>query len=87
MQLIRRQSLLIDMEIPSLPPTRPATPVPEPPLPKNGSDATDTSMDERGRVKAPPDTDRVARQTGLGTLMKSAKKDVAVPEFDMGNFF
>lgn len=31
--------------------------------------------------------DLVARKTGMGTLMQAAKRDVQVPEFDMGTFF
>lgn len=31
--------------------------------------------------------DLSARKAGLGSLMKSAKHDVKVPEFDMGAFF
>jgi len=31
--------------------------------------------------------DLLARQAGLGSLLKSAKQDVQVPEFDMGAFF
>ncbi|KAJ8083807.1 regulator of (H+)-ATPase in vacuolar membrane [Marasmius tenuissimus] len=69
----RRSSMMIDMEIPSLPPTRRAsperkpTPIPEEPL-KNESDL-------------------FARKAGLGSLMQSAKQDVKVPEFDMNAFF
>ncbi|KAL0580829.1 regulator of (H+)-ATPase in vacuolar membrane [Marasmius crinis-equi] len=69
----RRSSMMIDMEIPSLPPTRKAsperkpTPIPEEPL-KNESDL-------------------FARKAGLGSLMQSAKHDVKVPEFDMNAFF
>jgi hypothetical protein len=85
-QLMRRQSLLIDMDIPSLPPTRSASPAP--PI-RTQLDGVDRNLPEveRGRASATPDHDLVARQTGLGTLMKSAKKDVTVPEFDMSNFF
>jgi len=31
--------------------------------------------------------DLEARKAGLGSLMKSAKQTVQVPEFDMGSFF
>jgi hypothetical protein len=31
--------------------------------------------------------DFAARKIGLGHLMKSAKQDVQVPEFDMSSFF
>lgn len=73
----RRSSIIIDMDIPSLPPTRSASPtrrapsmeptIPEEPIKDEG--------------------DFLARKAGLGSLMKSAKHDVQVPEFDMGAFF
>lgn len=31
-------------------------------------------------------TDLVARKTGIGNLMKAAKKDVEIPDFDMSAF-
>jgi len=31
--------------------------------------------------------DWMARKAGLGSLLKTAKQDVQVPEFDMGSFF
>jgi hypothetical protein len=33
------------------------------------------------------EADLFARKAGLGSLMKSAKQDVKVPEFDMDSFF
>jgi len=57
---------MIDMEIPSLPPTRPASPS----LPK--------VEEEEG--------DLGARKAGLGSLMKTAKENVKVAEFDMSAF-
>ncbi len=68
---------MIDMDIMSLPPTRTASP-------------------ERVGPKLPPviqeevikdEGDFFARKAGLGNLMKSAKQDVKVPEFDMNAFF
>jgi hypothetical protein len=61
------------MDIPSLPPTRPASPDAAP-----LSVVQDTIKEE---------SDLLARKAGLGSLMKSAKQDVKVPEFDMGAFF
>ena len=64
---------MIDMDIPSEPPTRRAsperrpTPIPEEPI-----------KDE---------SDLFARKAGLGSLIQSAKQDVKVPEFDMNAFF
>lgn len=75
--LRRRSSIMIDMDIMSLPPTRTASP-------------------ERNGPKLPPviqedvikdESDFFARKAGLGNLMKSAKQDVKVPEFDMNAFF
>ncbi|ESK98022.1 wd repeat protein [Moniliophthora roreri MCA 2997] len=69
----RRSSIMIDMDIPSQPPTRRAsperkpTPIPEEPI-----------KDE---------SDLFARKAGLGSLVQSAKQDVKVPEFDMNAFF
>lgn len=41
-----------------------------------------------GVIKEEKDSDeRVARKAGLGSLMKSAKQDVQVPEFDINAFF
>ena len=71
---------MIDMDIPSLPPTRVASPTPRAP---NGVSAAAESevMDQEGGG------DLVARKAGMGRLMKSAKQDVQVPEFDMNAFF
>jgi len=66
--------MLIDMDIPSLPPTRRASP--EPTLEKIPEQET---MNDEG--------DLLARKAGLGSLMKSAKLDIRVPEFDMNAFF
>jgi hypothetical protein len=63
------------MDIPSLPPTRASSPVrvteKPPAIPEEGN--------EEG--------DLIARKAGLGNLMKTAKQDVSVPEFDMNAFF
>jgi hypothetical protein len=70
----RRSSIMIDMDITSLPPTRMGSPV----RPANESQQIET---------IPEESDFLARQAGLGNLMKSAKHDVKVPEFDMNAFF
>jgi hypothetical protein len=71
----RRSSILIDMHIPSLP-TRSTSPSqlagPMPPV-------TEEKLKDEG--------DLTARKLSLGHLMKSAKQDVTVPEFDMNSFF
>lgn len=73
----RRSSIMIDMQIPSLPPTRSASPD----KPANGI----STVIEEELVR--DDGDLFARKVGLGNLMKSAKQDVKVPEFDMSSFF
>ncbi|KAG2154690.1 RAVE protein 1 C terminal-domain-containing protein [Suillus clintonianus] len=72
--LRRRSSIMIDMDIATAPPTRKASP-------------------ERSLVKVPTqetikeESDLLARKAGLGSLIKSAKQDVQVPEFSMDSFF
>ena len=89
----RQASLLIDMEIPpSLPATRPTSPHPTFPSMTPLSAAPIAS--NTGASKDPEkitsidtgEADVQARRTGLGSLMKSAKKDVKVAEFDMDAF-
>jgi len=69
--LRRRSSIAIDMDITSLPPTRKGSPV-------RLAQQIET---------IPEESDFLARQAGLGNLMKSAKHDVKVAEFDMSAFF
>lgn len=73
--LLRRSSILIDMDLSSVPPTRRASP--------NGKD------DEVIRSAEPiqEESDLFARKAGLGKLIKSAKQDIQVPEFRMDAFF
>ena len=77
---------MIDMDITSAPPTRSASPtgtstrlgrlvVGTPSVPSG------ETLDSAG------DGDLVARKAGMGRLMKSAKQDIQVPEFDMNAFF
>lgn len=72
----RGPSLVIDMDIPSLPTTRPSSP---PPL--------TTTVPKFTPVADPEDSEMQAQRTGLGSLMKNAKKDVKIAEFDMSAFF
>lgn len=74
----RRSSIIIDMDIPSLPPTRSASPV---------RDAKPPQADPEKVENISEGGDLLARKAGLGSLMKSAKMDVKVPEFDMNAFF
>lgn len=77
---MRRQSaIMIDMDIPTEPPTRSASPTPRVP---NG-----TVPSGDGEILKEGDGDLVARKAGMGRLMKSAKQDVQVPEFNMDAFF
>ncbi|KAF7306783.1 WD repeat protein [Mycena indigotica] len=71
-----RSSMVIDMEIPSLPPTRS-------PSPTKNIQKTPVIIEEGGNEEE----DLIARKAGLGSLMKSAKSNVTVPEFDMNAFF
>ena len=73
--LRRRSSIMIDMDILSLPPTRKASPV------------KGTEPDQYLMETIQEESDLFARKAGLGNLMKSAKQDVKVPEFDMNAFF
>ncbi|KAF7436647.1 regulator of (H+)-ATPase in vacuolar membrane [Pleurotus ostreatus] len=75
----RRSSIIIDMDIPSLPPTRSASPS------RRAPSMEPTIPEEPIPIK--DEGDFLARKAGLGSLMKSAKHDVQVPEFDMGAFF
>jgi len=77
-QAIRRQSaILIDMEMSSGPPTR--HPSPERQAGRLPMDHPEETIKEEG--------DLFARKAGMGNLIKSAKQNVQVPEFDMNAFF
>ena len=65
------------MQLDSLPPSRPASPTRRAPEPAPGK-ANDLVNGEN---------DLIARKAGIGSLMKSAKQDITVPEFDMNSFF
>jgi hypothetical protein len=67
-----RSSMAIDMDIPSEPPTR--RPSPE----RTSHDVQHDVIKEEG--------DLLSRKAGLGSLLKSAKQDVKVQEFDMSAF-
>lgn len=74
----RRSSIIIDMDLFTAPPTRRPSPEPreagEPPAP-----LLKETINEEG--------DLMARKAGLGSLLKTAKQDVQVPEFDIDSFF
>ncbi|KAI0286916.1 RAVE protein 1 C terminal-domain-containing protein [Russula aff. rugulosa BPL654] len=73
----RRSSIMIDMDLFTEPPTRRPSPEPE----EGGPIAPliNQTINEEG--------DLIARKAGLGSLMKTAKQDVQVPEFDIDSFF
>ena len=77
--LRRQSSILIDIDISTAPPTRRASP--------SRSPTRGTSPVRSVREEFKDEGDLVARKAGIGSLMKSAKQDVKVPEFDMNAFF
>lgn len=78
----RQSSIMIDMDISTNPPTRSASPTQKQP---NGTSSG--AEGEPGEVLKESEGDLVARKAGMGRLLKSAKQDVQVPEFDMNAFF
>jgi len=72
----RQSSILIDMEVTAEPPTR--RPSPEPRLVKEPIGHSEETIKDDG--------DLFARKAGMGNLIKSAKQNVQVPEFDMNAF-
>ncbi|CAL1695568.1 unnamed protein product [Somion occarium] len=75
--LRRRASIVIDMDIESEPPTRRASPVGRP---VNGIPVIPEEV-------VTDEGDLIARKAGIGSLMKSAKENSNVPDFDMSAFF
>lgn len=92
--MMRRESnILIDMEMLTEPPTRRASPelrdlselgpgaaVRLPPPRTEGESELD------GLEHLKDEGDLLSRKAGLGGLIKSAKQNVQVPEFDMSSF-
>ncbi|RDX52017.1 hypothetical protein OH76DRAFT_1400924 [Lentinus brumalis] len=78
--LRRQSSILIDIDMDTAPPTRRASPSRSP---TRGTSPVRSSAKEELKDEG----DLVARKAGIGSLMKSAKQDVKVPEFDMNAFF
>lgn len=68
---------MIDMDIMSEPPTRRASP-------ERNATRVQLAM-PKVEIKE-EEADLFARKAGLGSLMKSAKQDIKVPEFDMNSF-
>ncbi|CAE6472515.1 unnamed protein product [Rhizoctonia solani] len=79
----RRKSLIMDMDISALPPTRTVSPVPEVPTPL----PLETGAPKGEPLSTLKESDAIQpRKTGIGSLMQAAKQEVKVPEFDMGAF-
>jgi hypothetical protein len=72
----RRSSIMIDMDLFTAPPTR--RPSPEPEEGRPSATLINETINEEG--------DLIARKAGLGNLMKTARQDVQVPEFNMDSF-
>jgi hypothetical protein len=66
------------MEIPSIPSTEPASPT---------GQGQKAFPDTRNPVEQWKAYETKERQKNLGSLLKTAKQDVTVPEFDMNAFF
>ncbi|XP_006454653.1 hypothetical protein AGABI2DRAFT_198048 [Agaricus bisporus var. bisporus H97] len=78
----RRSSIIIDLDLSSLRSSAPEG------IPISSDIDGDTTAGKTKEEKTKPSSEeKVARKAGLGSLMKSAKKDVQVPEFDMNAFF
>lgn len=88
----RRSSIMIDMDILSLSsprstsPTRDDTSVSSGGSSKKATEKTSPVVSTVPTIKE-EENDIFSRKAGLGGLMKSAKQDVQVPEFDMNAFF
>lgn len=95
----RESKILIDMEMLTEPPTRRASPelkdlgISEPGTGVRTSEFTrppsprergESALDELEHLNA--EGDLLSRKAGLGGLIKSAKQNVQVPEFDMSSF-
>lgn len=88
----RESKILIDMDMLTEPPTRRASPELKTLDESESKDTTKTSgrtegesgLNELEHLK--DEGDLLSRKAGLGSLIKNAKQDVQVPEFDMGNF-
>jgi len=95
----RESKILIDMDMLTEPPTRRASP--ELKVPDESESRTDaktpgstglslpgtkgeSGLDELEHLK--DEGDLLSRKAGLGSLIKNAKQNVQVPEFDMGSF-
>ncbi|KXN83882.1 Regulator of V-ATPase in vacuolar membrane protein 1 [Leucoagaricus sp. SymC.cos] len=85
--LRRRSSIKIDMDILSLPPTRSASPTRDDAASSGSKTVAHRTSPVVSSTIKEEEGDLFSRKAGLGSLMKSAKQDVQVPEFDMNAFF
>ncbi|KAG6911550.1 hypothetical protein DXG01_011852 [Tephrocybe rancida] len=76
----RTSTIMIDMPVLTQPPTRAVSPV-QPP------DGVPPAIEEEKQESTQDQGDLFARKIGMGNLMRTAKQDVQVPEFDMNSFF
>ncbi|KAF8756045.1 RAVE protein 1 C terminal [Rhizoctonia solani] len=78
----RRKSLIMDMDISALPPTRTVLPCRryQPHYHRKQELPKESLSQLQGSDAIQP------RKTGIGSLMQAAKQEVKVPEFDMGAF-
>ena len=77
----RKSSIIIDMDIPSLPPSEAPSPT------ERQQHKTTVIQEELSKPPERKDMDGSERHAGMGSLMMTAKQDVSVPEFDMNAFF
>lgn len=95
----RESKILIDMDMLTEPPTRRASPELkdlDEPEPRTGAGTSElphwTSLETKGEngldelEHLKDEGDLLSRKAGLGGLIKSAKQNVQVPEFDMSSF-
>ena len=73
----RRSSIVIDIDPFTAPPTRRPSPKP----------SKINELPTQLMKETINEGDLVARKAGLGSLLKTAKHDVQVPDFDMNSFF
>ncbi|KZT31551.1 hypothetical protein SISSUDRAFT_713707 [Sistotremastrum suecicum HHB10207 ss-3] len=77
----RRSQIAIDMDISGLPPTRRGSPSPE------GRSESKPVVEAGEMLPEADSADAIARHAALGNLMRSARKNISTPEFDMDSFF
>ncbi|CDO73196.1 hypothetical protein BN946_scf185007.g251 [Trametes cinnabarina] len=79
--LRRKSSIFIDIDVSTAPSTTRASPSPR------SREASPTRGGPKEELKEKDEGDLIQRKAGIGSLMKTAKQDVKVPEFNMDAFF